>query len=967
MSNRKIARAVRLTLVAASALSAGLYGSVGSAQQLEEIVVTGSRIAQANVEGTSPVTVVTSADVRVQGVVDSVDIVNNLPSVFATQGNNISNGATGTSTVSLRGLGSSRTLVLVNGRRLPAGDPYNLAADLNQIPAPLIERVEVLTGGASAIYGSDAVSGVVNFIMKSNFEGVQIDLNHNFYNHTNNNAVADVVAARGFDLPKKNIAADGHATELSLTLGSNFADGKGNAVVFFGYQDTHALLQAKRDYSACALSSSASGFGCGGSSTSYPGRFYDLNSDPLTSWTVADSSGNVRPFASTDIFNYNPYNYFQRPNDRYEAAVYAHYDFNDSAQLYTEFNFHDDHTVAQIAPSGLFGLLADVSCSNPLLSQAWIDTLCTPYDLGPTDSASLLILRRNVEGGGRQDDLRHTSYRGVVGLKGSVFDHWDYDLSAQYGTVLLEDTYYNDFSYTRAGRAMDVVADPETGAPVCASVLNGVDPNCVPYNIWSLGGVTPEALAYLQTPGFARGNTQQTVVSGSMSSDLGAYGIKMPTAEDGISVAFGAEHREESMVLTTDTAYSTGDLFGQGGPNIGTRGAYNVNDLFAEVRAPLVQGMTGIQSLVLDASYRYSDYSTGVSTDTYGFGLDYAPVESFKLRGSYQRAVRAPNINELFAAAGLGLYDNDYDPCAGAVPVATLAQCQNTGVTAAQYGVIPDNPAGQYNAIFGGNVDLKPETSDSYTMGFVFTPTFVDRLSVTADYFNIKVDGVVSSLNPVTTLTNCLEAGLNCDLIHRDSIGTLWATSDAYIISTNINLSKLKTEGFDLTANYGFDVGSMGQMNLNLIGTYLAKLETEEIPGLGAYDCAGYYGSTCGTPNPEWRHTFRATWMTPWNVDLTLSWRHFDSVAIDRSSSQPLLEGSYNAVDAKLAAQDYFDLVGSYTFREKYELTVGINNLLDDDPPLSSQVGAGFGNGNTYPQVYDALGRYIFLHLSAKF
>lgn len=965
MSNRNVARAVRLTLVAAGALGAGFYGTAGIAQEaaLEEIVVTGSRIAQPNIEGTSPVTVVGAADVKVSGVTQTVDIINNLPQAFAAQGNNISNGATGTSTVSLRGLGSSRTLVLVNGRRLPAGDPYVLSADLNQIPAPLIERVEVLTGGASAVYGSDAVSGVVNFIMKTDFEGVQIDLNHNFYQHSNGSKVADIVEARGFALPKKNVT-DGDATDMSLTFGSNFADGKGNAVMFFGYQKTDALLQAERDYSSCALARAGDGWGCGGSSTSFPGRFIDLNDGQ--NWTVADQSGGVRAWTSNDIYNYNPLNYYQRPNERYTIASFMHYNLNESTQLYSEFNFMDDRTVGQIAPSGLFGLVTDISCSNPLLSAAWVNAICTSNGLGPDDDASMFILRRNVEGGGRQNDLQHEMFRGVIGLQGSFAEAWNYDVSAQYGTVTLNDIYLNDFSYTRAGRAMDVVADAN-GDPVCRSVLNGVDPSCVPYNIWSLGGVTPEALAYLQTPGFAKGRTEQTVVSAVVSSDLGEYGVKLPSAEDGIAFLVGGEYREESMKLLTDTAYTTGDLFGQGGPNEGTAGGFNVSEFFTEIRAPLVQGMTGIQSLSASATYRYSDYSTGVSTDTYGFGLDYAPVDSLKFRGSYQRAVRAPNINELFAAAGLGLYDNDYDPCAGAVPVATLAQCQNTGVTAAQYGTIIDNPAGQYNAIFGGNVNLQPETSDSYTAGFVFTPTFLDGFSMTLDYFEIKVDDVISSLSPTTTLTNCLEEGLNCDLIQRDSLGTLWATPQAYIISTNINLSKYSTTGVDLTANYRFNVGSMGSMNLNLVGTYLDSLVIEEIPGLGDYDCSGLYGSVCGTPNPEWRHSLRATWLTPWNLDLSLTWRHFDSVLIDRASSQEVLAGSFGLADKTLDAQDYIDLAGTYTFLEKYDLTVGINNLLDDDPPLSSQVGAGSGNGNTYPQVYDALGRYIFFSLSARF
>jgi outer membrane receptor protein involved in Fe transport len=374
-------------------------------------------------------------------------------------------------------------------------------------------------------------------------------------------------------------------------------------------------------------------------------------------------------------------------------------------------------------------------------------------------------------------------------------------------------------------------------------------------------------------------------------------------------------------------------------------------------------------SLSMNGSYRYSDYSDPIdeSTNTYGIGLDWAPIDGLKFRGSYQRAVRAPNIIELFAAQALGLYDNDEDPCAGVNPTRTAAECARTGVTASQYGRILDNPAGQYNALFGGNLELTPETSDSYTVGLVFT--LVDGLSVTVDYFSIKVEDVISTLDPTISLTQCLDTGnpLFCDLITRDSQGTLWLLPEANILATNINLSTYETSGVDLTVDYNWQIGDWGSLNFNLIGTYLDSFEIENIPGLGIYDCAGLYGPGCGTPLPEWRHKFRTTWNTPWNLDLSLTWRYFDSVTLTRASDQALLKGQSNPVDRELDAQNYIDLAASWTVWEKYTMTFGINNIMDDDPPVSAQVGAGFGNGNTFPQVYDAFGRYVFMGLSAKF
>ena len=976
MANRNIERAVRVALFAASAASIGVYspGALAQEQEIEQIVVTGSRIPQPNLEGTSPVSVIGAQEVTLQGVTQVEDLINNLPQAFADQGGGTSNGASGTATVDLRGLGPDRTLVLVNGRRLPAGDVVTVAPDLNQIPAPLIERVEVLTGGAGAVYGSDAVSGVVNFIMKDNFEGVQLDANYSFYNHKNDNSVADVVAARGFELPGTYVN-DGDSYELSLLMGSNFADDKGNATIFVGYRNIDALQQAERDFSACAVSSTGNEFLCGGSGTSFPGRYIDLNSG--NEWSMdpeaSDPGSSVRPYlGSRDQFNYNPYNYYQRPDERYSIAAFAHYDVTDKATVYTELMFMDDHTIAQIAPSGLFGLITPISCSNPLLSAEWVDSICTQNGLGPDDSADMFIFRRNVEGGGRRDDLRHTSYRGVVGLKGEIGDNWNYDVFGQYGTVLLAETYRNDFSRVRAARAMDVIAD-DNGNPVCRSVVDESDLNCVPYDIWNIN-VTPQALAYLQTPGLQTGSTEQTVVNAALSSDLGAYGIKSPWADSGVGIAFGVEYREEFLTSDTDTAFSTNDLFGQGGATIGIEGGFNVTDYFAEIRAPLAEGKTGADSLTLNASYRYSDYSTDISTDTYGIGLDWAPIADIKFRGSYQVAVRAPNIVELFQAQGTNLFGTR-DPCgttaAGAGPTRTLAECQRTGVTAAQYGsTLLVSPAGQYNYLQGGNPTLEPEESDSYTVGFVFAPSFFDGFTMTVDYFDIKVDKVISTLTPSTVVNQCLDSGdpLFCSLVQRDSLGTLWALPDGYVVATNQNLSTWETSGFDLDMNYGMGIGEYGSLSFNFIGTLLDKLEFEDVPGLGIYDCVGYYGFTCGDPNPEWRHKFRVTWSTPWNVDLSFSWRHFDEVKIDSSSSQELLAASFEPIDEKLDAQDYFDVAATYAFFENYTVRLGINNITDEDPPISGSTDPSFnGNGNTFPNTYDSLGRYVFMGITAKF
>lgn len=967
-----IATGFALTLMMAqSAYAQQPAAAAKKDEKVDKIEVTGTRIPPPNLEGASPVTVIDAAAIKVDGLVQVENLLNNLPQVFAAQGSNISNGATGTATVNLRGLGTARTLVLVNGRRLPPGSPRIWAADLNQIPAALVKRVEILTGGASSVYGSDAVAGVVNFIMNDKFEGVQLDLNQSGYSHEQGNSVSSIVAGRAATNPAQfkvpgDKSFDGKIFDMSLTLGSSFDGGRGHAVAFLGYQKADALLQSERDYSACALASSAAGFSCGGSSTNATGRFLRADSLPAFDFTIANSSGGVRNFSgATDQYNYGPLNFFQRPAERHTFATFAHYDLNDKARLYTEFNFHDDRSVAQIAPSGAFGVISTVRFENPLLSAS------ARAALGLTaagQSREVFILRRNVEGGPRQDDIRHTSYRGVAGLKGELVKNWDYDLYAQRGEVIYQSTYKNEFSVERAGRALDVVRDPTTGAAVCASALNGTDPSCVPYNLWTLGGITPAQLAYIQAQGFQRGFTSQSIVGFSVSSDLGYMGWKMPGAKNGIGVAFGAERRTDQLELDADRAFETGDLFGQGGPTIDVGGKIKVKEIFAEARLPIMEGQPMADYVNLTGSVRRSDYNTGVTTDTWGLGLEYAPVKDYRFRGSVTRAVRAPNVVELFAAQGLGLYDNDDDPCSGATPARSLADCQRTGVTAAQYGSILASPAGQYNALFGGNPRLKPEKADTFTLGLVATP--FKNFSATLDYFKVEVEDVVGTVPATVTLQQCLDTGnpTFCSQITRDRLGSLWALPEARIIATNQNIASLKTEGYDVGASYSMKVdGGWGGLSFNLTGTFMKKSEVEPLKGLGKYDCVGLYGPNCGTPTPEWRHKFRTTWNTPWNLDVSLTWRYFDAVLLDRTSSNPLLRGNVNPVDRELARQNYLDLSAAYTINKMFTVRGGVNNITDRDPPLSAQVGAGFGNGNTYPQVYDALGRRIFVNFTAKF
>ena len=971
---------------------------VRTAEQVERIEITGSRLPVVNVEGPSPVTTLTTQDIKFDGHAKAEDLLNQLPQVFTSQGSASSNGATGTANVNLRNLGPTRNLVLVNGRRLPPGSPRSgsdsYAADLNQIPAPLIQRVELLTGGASAVYGSDAISGVVNFIMNDRFEGLQIDVNRSFYNHRQHNSeVSNVVSARAATNPSQfavpdNIGADGNIKSLSLLMGKNFADNKGNATVFFNYKQEDPVLQRDRDFSACALNPGDT-FTCGGSSTSYPGRWF-LNQG---TFTVADAAGNTRPFsAATDQFNFGPYNYYRRPSEQYAFSGFAHLDIVPKMRAYSEFMFHDNHTVAQIAPSGIFVGNPDflgprrIFFENPLLSADWRSRFAASNALhedalgnpdprpfaAPGDRVEdLLIGRRNVEGGGRQDDIRHTSYRGVLGLKGEILPHWNYDAYGQVGRVLYSGVYRNDFSKARVAKAMDVITNPATGQPACRSFVDGTDPNCVPYDIWRLGGVTQGAIDYLQTPGLQSGYTSQTVVGGTVSVDLGTYGAKMPDAKNGVALLVGVEQRKERLVLETDTEFSTFDLAGQGGPTIGVGGNLAVSEYFGEARVPLIEGRPLADLLSISASYRHSDYSTHKKTDTYGLGAEWAPVRDYRFRGSFQHAVRHANVTELFQPQGNNLFGMNNDPC-GPAMTATLAQCARTGITAGQYGAaILDSPAGQYNFLQGGNQDLKPESADSYTLGLVFTP--VRNFTGTIDLWMIKVDDIISNAPPSTLLTSCLNTGQFCNLIQRDQFGTLWALPSGKVVAINDNLGGYNTSGIDFGLNYGIPLGGSGSLALNFLGTWLNKWEFEPIKGEGKFDCAGLFGPQCSQakgPLPTWRHKARATWATPFDIQMAVTWRHINKIQNESTSSNPLLAAPVDQTDRELGARDYIDFALSWTINKTFTLRAGINNIFDKDPPIVSSILADpaiFGNGNTFPQVYDTLGRLVFMSAVAKF
>ncbi|TKD49981.1 TonB-dependent receptor domain-containing protein [Sphingomonas baiyangensis] len=986
------------------------------ATEAEEITVTGSRIRSPNLESVSPVIQVSAAEFAQRGTVRAEDLLNQLPNVFAAQGAANSNEATGTAQVDLRGLSPSRTLVLVNGRRLPYGSPKNIPSDVNQVPTVLIQSVDVLTGGASAAYGSDAIAGVVNFRLQENFEGLRLQGNISAFQHTNDrDELRDLVSGFNDRFPGQYLLADesvwnGFSQDYSIAVGTNFEEGRGNVTAYASYRNVEPILQKDYDYSACALGATGPGgsqFTCSGSANNAPANLTNAGRLPglPTSFRVSDNQF----VPGTATYNFAPANYYQRPDERYMLGAMAHYELTRHFTPYVEAHFMDDRSIAQIAPGNNNGGItvnstgiSGINCDNPFLSAQQAAYLCTSngLSLGSTYDAQgnyiapesiatgVLVARRNVEGGNRQDDIRHTTYRIVVGTKGELFGPFRYDLYGQYANVGYRSRFTGDANRPRTANAFYAVRDQRQGSSTFGQIVCKInadanpdnnDANCAPLDYFG-PQASQEAVDYIAEFKSITGDTSLTNIVLSIDGNLADYGIVSPFATTGVGVAFGLEYRKNTVEYLPDEIYQNA-----ASPEIPISGSTVAKEAFFEINVPVVEDRPFFELLSLEGAYRYSDYDTGFTADAWKVGGTWSPVPSLRIRSSYQRAVRAPNVIELFSGQSLfevELTENangSFDPCSGATPFASFEACARTGVTAAQYGNIVDNPAGQFNSLIGGNPDLDPEVADTFSVGAVFRPDFVPSLTVSIDYFDINVKGLVGSVNPNLSLVNCLNNGdpFFCNLIQRNpGSGSLFQGEAGFFRRFNVNTGSLRTSGIDVAIDYRTDLGGIfggdpGSLAFNLQGTYLGSFETTPLPNstdAEIYECKGLYGGLCGRPRPEWRHRFTTTWQSPFGFDLALAWRHVSSVSISQTSSQPVLNGSFSEVNRTLGSRDYFDLSAAYRVRQDFTIRLGVNNLFDKDPPLTTSAAIeDGGNGNTYPQFYDAAGRYVFLNASIDF
>jgi outer membrane receptor protein involved in Fe transport len=961
-------------VVVSASQTADLETKLQIGGRAEAVQVTGTLIPRPTLEAMSPVTTLDVEELTYRGTTRVEDLLTSLPQVFASQNSTIANGASGTATVDLRLLGSNRTLVLVDGRRMSSGDAWETAPDLNFIPSALVKRVDVLTGGASSVYGADAVAGVVNFVLDRDFEGIRGGVQFAGYQHNNkNDLAASMNKAKGFGFPTGSVWNQA-PTDVNVALGGKFADRKGHAAAYVDYRTMDAIQKDQRDYTNCAGGLGANGPVCGGSGTWQDGRFLVISPTGKSADFVLDvNSPNGDQFrkrnSATDVYNYAPANFMQRPDKRWAGGGFLNYEFNKYAQGYAEVMIMDDYTDAQIAPSGDFGNTGLVNCDNPMLSAQQRKVMCTDMGYGPNDMAEVYIYRRNVEGGGRVAQIRHTSIRLSFGVKGDIGNFWNYDAYALQAEMHSPQSYANDLNTNNLQDALIVDGDPNDSSTWhCRSGSTG----CAPWNIFKKGGVTQAALDYLSLPMILNSGTRTRVIGGRLTGDLRDYGVAFPSATEGIRIAFGGEYRDESLFVNPDLAYREALGAGQGGPTLPVDGKYDVKEFFAEGLIPFVQDAPGAKDLSLELGYRFSDYSSTGRWPTYKVQASWAPVMDLKVRAGFNRATRSPNVRELFVPQGLGL-GGSQDICAGESPTATSEQCAKTGVSAAQYGHVLENPASQYNTWGGGNPNLAPEVADTITAGLVFSPRALPGFTGALDFYNIKIKDTIGSLGADDIINQCAVTGspLLCGLIHRDRLGTLWALTDGYTITTNQNVGKRESQGLDVNAAYVRAVGGLGSFTANLIGSYLMNQKINT--GLYSYDCVGFFGNQCApVPTPKWRHMARLLFETRFKTTFFVGWRMIGPVTNDDGSPNPALADPGN-IDLlkkndiyKIGARSYVDIGGTYKLAKNYQFVFGVNNVFDKEPPLApgmqdNDYGTGFYG------TYDPMGRYVFTGVQFTF
>ena len=930
----------------------------------DTIIVGATRIQRADLVAPSPVTTVSSKQLVLTNTVNSEQFLNTLPQITPSFDQTSNDPGNGTALVSLRGLGAARTLVLVDGARFVGLGP-SFVVDLNNIPSALVERIDVVTGGQSAIYGSDAVAGVVNFILRKDFEGLQLDVSHE-------------LSAAGWDANQTNVA---------LTLGGNFANGLGNAVVFASYTDRRALLKGDRVFSQVPYQDPGPGgnvFLQGGSS-SIPQTFFRGATSPnfnITPETIdprcgignanncfgffnagaSGAAGDIRGLrfggagGVTDLYNYAPTNYLQLPQERYNITALASYEINDHIETYMHGLF--SHTVVdrQSAPTAASTIPVIINIDNPNIPAALLSVITGDpgsYSGGPT--ANILIHRRFEELGARSNLRTTNSFQILAGLRGGLNDQWSYD------------TFFN-FSRSTVDRIQtgSVSTSAIQAAVLCDDGPTAVLSGCAAPYLDIFGGAgafTPAALAFVGRTGIQFDEIEQTQWVGTVSGDL--ENIHTPWADTGVATVVGLEYRELLANSIPDSVLGP-DVLGFTA-SLPVAGRYDVYEAFGEMQVPVIAGKPFFEKLFINGAYRYSNYSTKNvgSVHTFAVGGDWSPIEQVRFRAQFRRAVRTPNIVELFSAVTNGFISAN-DPCSsgfGGFSNSTLiTTCVETGVPAANVGAAFQS-GGQIHVLGGGNPNLFQETGDTLTIGLVWEPEPIDGLTLQIDYFDVEIKNMVTVVGLQTILDEChlLNVAAQCSILAsaRDpATGELGGSTATSPLVGSANAATAKVRGIDTNISYGFDFWN-GAISAQYYGTYTLESEFRNSVSAPVLECAGKYGLECGEPKPGYKHTIQIGYLQG-PLTASLRWRAISGVAADNATLSLVGDLSDN-----IGFTNYIDVTTQYSVNDTLDLTVGVKNITGKDAPILGS--AASEQANTWPATYTPFGRRLFFGASLRF
>jgi outer membrane receptor protein involved in Fe transport len=920
---------------------------------VEEVVVTGSRIARRDFTSNAPITSVDREQLVLTNTVNTETLLNSLPQAVPGLDRTSNNPGDGTASVDLRGLGANRTLVLIDGKRVTPTSRAGVV-DINQIPTALIKNVEVLTGGASAVYGADAVAGVVNFILRDDFEGV--DLNFS---------------------TQQTEEGDASLTTIDLTVGGNFANDRGNAVLNVQWTDREELFQGDRKFANVAQSDNSALDGLvpsGSSGIPQTGIFTTAISDAFGASSILfNQDGTARPYnGAEDNYNYAPVNYMQLPQERYQATGLASFELTDQVEIYSRVMYTSSSVPQQLAPTPIFTAAEFTLDGSPfldpgvqqLLSDAVgaVDgdgNLVDSNGNGIADTAvlpgSFDLRRRLEEVGPRFSDSKFTSFNFQVGARGDINDSWNYDVYYQRGQVDNAETQLGNVSRERFAQALllDLDADPTGG--VCANPgSGGATTACAPINIFGEGNISEAGAAFLRTAVTSNATFIQEIAGATVTGDL----FELPAGT--VSAAFGLEWISNDFDFVPSQDLASGNIAGfNAAPPV--KGGFSEQSVFGEVYIPLLADAPLVESLDVTLAYRYSDFDTIGTVDNYKADFSWAPISDIRFRGSFSTATRAPNIGELFSPQAIGAPAGE-DPCSarGNPTPDVAAICVATGVPADSVGSPALNvPASQVQALTGGNPDLTEESADTFTLGVVVSPEFLPGFTASLDYFNIEIEDFITPFGggASNVLGTCYDptnpqggAGSPfCNVVRRGPTGFLDRVDT---LSQNVAVQTLV--GFDLLGDYNFDALG-GNIRLQYVGTYTTESDFTAFEGDSPLECAGRFGNNCGQPLPEYKHRIAATYGRD-SLTAQVVWRYIGEVDDDTDAKDFTVE--------TIDAESYIDGSVQYTLDAGLSLQAGVQNLFDVDPPV---LGGNAQQANTWPATYDVFGRTYFLRVGYSF